>query len=936
MRALSLTNNRQKLLAVNQPNNSLVVLDATSGLAKLDEIPVGLAPCSVAIQPGTNDSIAWVINFISDNVSVVDLSGGVVTAVLEVGDEPVDIVFNASGSFAFIVLQGSPIPGQGEPVVQDGALVALDTATLETVSKVVLDMNSPRSAVINHALNRVIVASRFSGNNTTVVGHPVPIRTAPPSVPPSSPCDPNCDPADNCAFFPLLGVVQAFTPTAALFSDPKLSPWPDEHEDPEFPASPLVERIVSDAGSPADVDHPWQQIVEMLSDSGGQPDPLMVDAMNTQFGIVNAFDIIEAVINDAKDTVDHDLAVVNVSDPAGAGLSVEHHIDQVGTLLAGMGIHPNGSVFVTNTEAQNVTRLEPNLRGHIVDHRVTIVAAPQSPGAIAQPTGLNAGIPGFNNVSAPNPVAQQLALAQPQAIEFNSSGSKAYGVAAGSGRLFVLDGMTASVLGRADIGTLPTALAVDTVGDRVFIMDRLDYAVYCVDVAQDNNMQLTCRQGLFNPEPAEIPRGRPFLYSTRFTNNFASSCATCHPSGQMDGLAWDLGDPHGELQPPPPPLLSNSHPIKGPMVTQTLQGLQTHEPFHWRGDRPTFQDFNPAFVGLLGAEVQLSNADMDAYTAFIKTIQYPPPPHRNRDSGFKDPGGGNGALLFGAEPGQSCNTCHEVNHGGALSGPNGDEGFSYIAPFFFGQLQLVPQNRGGNKKFRNELYCGFGLLHDGREDREDHGHPLLTFLNQIFCNLSQQQMADMVAFMEAFPTEVDPVVGWQVQAVADDDAQLNAVLSDINLMVTRHAEPESACDVVAKGVVGDQQHGYYLVATEPGVIFQSDIDTATTLDALLASLSGNDSLVFTAVPPGSGKRIGIDQDLDGMSDGLDPRPQHDDDGDVNEDGAVDGEDVQDFLTVMFDPGQAPYAIFNAADVDNDNDVDVDDATGIVPLLLADE
>jgi hypothetical protein len=42
--------------------------------------------------------------------------------------------------------------------------------------------------------------------------------------------------------------------------------------------------------------------------------------------------------------------------------------------------------------------------------------------------------------------------------------------------------------------------------------------------------------------------------------------------GDLDNLAWELGDPQGTMAPAPPgmidPLLQGFHPMKGPMVTQ--------------------------------------------------------------------------------------------------------------------------------------------------------------------------------------------------------------------------------------------------------------------------------------------------------------------------------------------------------------------------------
>ncbi len=33
------------------------------------------------------------------------------------------------------------------------------------------------------------------------------------------------------------------------------------------------------------------------------------------------------------------------------------------------------------------------------------------------------------------------------------------------------------------------------------------------------------------------------------------------------------------------------HPMKGPMVTQTLRGMAGNAPFHWRGDKGGYRGF---------------------------------------------------------------------------------------------------------------------------------------------------------------------------------------------------------------------------------------------------------------------------------------------------------------------------------------------------------
>ena len=74
-----------RLFAVNTPNGTLSVFDITqpASPALIVEIPVGIEPVSVNINPnvaGNNE--AWVVNQISNSVSVVSVSQGIVTDTL--------------------------------------------------------------------------------------------------------------------------------------------------------------------------------------------------------------------------------------------------------------------------------------------------------------------------------------------------------------------------------------------------------------------------------------------------------------------------------------------------------------------------------------------------------------------------------------------------------------------------------------------------------------------------------------------------------------------------------------------------------------------------------------------------------------------------------------------------------------------------------------
>ena len=93
-----------RLLVVNTPDNRLTVFDVTGALPeRQNEIFVGLEPISVRCA---DDTTAWVVNFLSDDVSIVDLNTMNVKATLRVGDEPGDVVFAGTPTRAYVSVGG--------------------------------------------------------------------------------------------------------------------------------------------------------------------------------------------------------------------------------------------------------------------------------------------------------------------------------------------------------------------------------------------------------------------------------------------------------------------------------------------------------------------------------------------------------------------------------------------------------------------------------------------------------------------------------------------------------------------------------------------------------------------------------------------------------------------------------------------------------------
>ena len=589
----------------------------------------------------------------------------------------------------------------------------------------------------------------------------------------------------------------------------------------------ILELIDNGDGAPSD--EAIDQLVAVVSDAGGD--------------LVNAEEVLQGVLDDVWDTLDHDLVFVDVDDPA--NLTIDQQIGGIGTTLTGMGLDPlTGRLFVSNLEPRNLVRNESELRGHFVDHQIVIVdsAAPDAPIV----TDLHSGIDDFDDVSAPNLPAQAGSLANPVDVVFDAAGSRAYVAALSVDRVGVLDPADAGVLGSVEVGRGPRGLALASDRQLLFTLNRTDMSISMLDVSTDSPSVIATLE-LRSPEPASVRDGRNFLYSARFSNNFGSSCSMCHIDGRRDHLSWDLSEPDGLLQPGPnsfrnPGEFAVNHPIKGPMFTQTFQGLADHNPFHWRGDRPSLEDFNPTFDALLGGE-ELSAEDMASFQVFLESIRFPPNPFRLRDDSFQDERAIEGEAIFAT----ACNFCHMVSNDGAarIDGDDGDAGL--IARTSGPQTQLVRQLRGVYRKFDSDLYAGFGLSHSGRERREDTDHPLIPLFREFPDILPTDEIIDQtIAFVTAFNGDFAPVVGWQVAPEAPVSAEER---SDLQLMIDRHAGIPSENDVVVHGTIDGERRTLLLTTDAGGALVFADAAGSFDLDGLVARVDAGDPLVFLATPP---------------------------------------------------------------------------------------
>jgi DNA-binding beta-propeller fold protein YncE len=632
---------------------------------------------------------------------------------------------------------------------------------------------------------------------------------------------------------------------------------------------------------------------------------------------------------------DHDLFVIDATSPT---LDVTA-IDHLGTTLFDVSVNPaNGRIYVPNTEARNNVRFELaapgpattptfGVRGHPVDNRVTIVDP--SAGNAVTIVGLNAHIDRTSN-PASNQTERNASISQPGMMAWRANGSAGYLTGIGTRKLFRVSGSCLSapcIFGPSratpaavEVGEGPTGVALLESKGRLYVLDRFTNSVAIVD---EPSLTKLGEIALHDPGPDTIRQGRRFLYDAILGSGHGdAACSSCHISGDKDGLSWDLGDPTGTLasyatandnvrfivpqggvpaECPSPGTVCAAHqgfdPQKGPMATQTLRAML--EPLHWRGDRATMNDFNKAFVGLMGtadigpvggAPAGVTAADMEKFRQFALGIRFGPNPFRNVDdtlpnTAIQVPGNtfaGNpttGSTIFNThitDANATCTGCHAHPFGaagGALGGVTPTEPTSPAAAALFnGTADKIPHEDVKVAHLRNmyekpgptfgtagqtpDRKTGFGFVHDGTVP------DLGTFLSLSVFNLTAQDVRDVATFMHLFPTGTRPAVGKNLtvpQGAPPTGAPADESLLTSLLTLGDANDPLRHCELTASAVDVGRERRWYL----SGGAWSTDVTGEPAVSTLSLRQSADGPVTFLCGPVSEGARLGGDADGDG-------------------------------------------------------------------------
>jgi hypothetical protein len=264
---------------------------------------------------------------------------------------------------------------------------------------------------------------------------------------------------------------------------------------------------------------------------------------------------------------------------------------------------------------------------------------------------------------------------------------------------------------------------------------------------------------------------------------------------------------------------------------------------------------------------------MAAYRDFINTITFQPNPNQNLDRTYPtnfaggDANAGRNAFFFTNYTGSGitalqCNSCH--------TGPPGPGSDKLIIPaaalqesqdFKVPELREIYQKMHFNNAPGTNTIGGFGIVHDGTDPS------LQVFLSRpVFANIRSNTIIknNLAAFVQCFDTGTAPAVGYSRTLTAANIGQAG-ISNDWSLLEQQASVSNIA--LIVKGTLDGKGHG---------LLYQPALGTYRTDSANLSSLThsqlltkilAGDTLTVMGVPLGSGIRMGIDRDLDGVLDG---------------------------------------------------------------------
>ncbi|MFK8011937.1 MAG: YncE family protein [Marinicellaceae bacterium] len=859
--AIDISPDKSKMAVAHTADNRVQLFDISlSYPTRLGHVKVGVDPVSVRFKD--NNEI-WVVNHISDSISIVDFTSRKVKATLQTSDEPFDVVF--ANNKAYVSCS------------QVNQILIYDLNNLQS-SPTVIDVmaEDPRSMVVNNDGSKVYIASFESGNKTTILAGGI-------------------DETEGTLTFPNNPVNRDLSPYNGQNPPPNDGNGFLPAMNPDLPTPPKVSLIVKQ-----DQNGIWRD------DNGEDWTHMITGSQAHLSGRIPGWKLL-----------DHDITVIDTSTNQVSYVS--------GLMNIGMALGFNSSkneLTLVGTDAINEVRFEPILNGIFVRANLGIVAENSLDNPRIQ--DLN---PHLDYLSSHvDQSIRDQSIGDPRGIVWRSDGNTGFISGMGSNNIIVIDSQ-GNRLNRIEVGEGATGLALDETNNRLYVWNHFEASISTVDLTSQSEILKTqlfnplpesIKQGrkfLYGTHETS-GLGQAACASCHVDARMDKlSWDLGDPSGEVKEFNQNCQTAN--------PVIANFgcddfHPMKGPMMTQTFQDIIGNEPFHWRGDRDGIEEFNGAFVSINGDDALLTAQEMQQFKDMLATVTFPPNPFRNLDntlpenielthhytSGRFSPAGQplgsgnpqNGLQLFNLgllDNVFQCGSCHTIPTGMAVNGPlklgvlNASVG-GEIMPLgandanhlgivsVDGSTQKsikTPQLRNMHEKVgfetsRSESLQGFGFLHDGAVDS------ISRFLSAgAFGVDSDQEVADLVALMMAFsgselddgnipfgndPEEsLDTHAGVGKQFTLTQATQLNSSIDEM-VSIASSGKVDLTVDAI--------QNTYLFDPTLDKFVDKNSQQISPM--GLMSIASEESPLSYTLVPKGLGNRLAFDRDGDGIKDDI--------------------------------------------------------------------
>jgi YVTN family beta-propeller protein len=457
VRPIALSPNGTRLFVVNVPDNRLEIFKVSGAgvLSHHASVPVGMDPVAVAAR---TDGEVWVVNHLSDSVSVVDVASTPprVVRTLLVGDEPRDIVFSGNDrAFITTAHRGqhrsdasiAGVTGAGDPQLTTPSVPRADVWVFNGANPgaafggtpleiVELFGDTPRALAVSNDGNTVYAAIFHSGNQTTAINEGL-----------------VCDGFAGAASGPCAG-----------------------------------DGVIMPGGLPGG---------DMPAGNPGPPtNHALVDA--PEVGLIIQFDPVSGEWRDEDDNnwnnavrfslPDHDVFAIDAT-----SLNQTGQWNSVGTILFNMAVNPsNDKIYVSNGESKNLTRFEgpgtffnSTVQGNLSQYRISVLSGAST----VDTRHLNKHI-SYGTLPAPAGIKDH-SLATPLDMVFDTTGTTVYVAAFGSNKVGVfqtatLENDTFNPLAQSSqyvqvSGGGPSGLALKESANRLYVYNRFSNNVSVID-----------------------------------------------------------------------------------------------------------------------------------------------------------------------------------------------------------------------------------------------------------------------------------------------------------------------------------------------------------------------------------------------------------------------------------------------------------------------